>query len=135
MEEAIKLWRDTFKLNLNHGFRQDILSTVTDLELWEAVLTEWKEQKWNPLKIGWLLSEYERREKSGERCNAANGRTGERKRSQENLQARVSEWRASNLSCVPENEGVRFRASSKTLEEIVAEALRQNNRSKAEVEP
>lgn len=120
--EAVKLYRDTFRLCPNYGRRQDIVSTVENLNVWKEVLTEWKEQKWNPLKINWMLSDYERRLAGGQRIS-------ERKRSQENMQARVSKWRQSNLSCVPEGAGVRFRASSKTLEEIVAEALRANNRS------
>lgn len=134
-EEAIKIWRDVFKLNLKPGFKRDVLSTVTDLELWKTILIEWKKKKWNPFKINWMLSEYERREKPGERSNAANERAGERKRVEEDLQAGVSKWRSGNLSCMPQDTGVRFRASSKTLEEIVTEALRTAHRSKAEVKP
>lgn len=133
--EAVKHYRETFKLCPNFGRRKEIVSTVKDLNLWKTVLSEWKEQKWNPLKVNWMLSEYERREKSGERSNAANGRTGERNGSAKDLQARISKWRGSNLSCVPEDTGVRFRAGGQTLEEIVTEALRTNRRSQAEIEP
>lgn len=132
--EAVRFYRDTFRLCPNSGRRREIVSTVTNLDLWKTVLNEWKEEKWNPLKINWMLSEYEHREKSGERPNGTARRNGERKGSKKDMQARVSEWRSSTVSCVPENAGVRFRASSKTLEEIVTEALRQNDRSKAEVE-
>lgn len=118
--EAVKAYREAFRLCPNMGRRQDIVSTVENLELWNEVLTEWKEQKWNPLKIGWLLSDYERRLSGGQRIS-------ERKRSQEDMQARVSKWRQSNLSCVQEGAGVRFRASSKTLEEVVTQALRSRD--------
>ena len=132
--EAVRFYRETFRLCPNFGRRQEIVSTVTDLNLWQSVLSEWKEKQWNPLKLNWMLSEYERREKSGERCNAANGRTGKRNGAKKNLQARVSERGSSDLPRVQENAGVRFRAGSKTLEEIVTQALRQNDRSKTEVE-
>lgn len=127
--EAVKLYRDVFKFCPNRGTRGDITATVTDVGLWKSVLSEWKEQKWNPLKVNWMLSDYERREKSTERSVNANGRSRERTSEKKVGPLRVSEWRNSHLSCVPENAGVRFRASSKTLEEVVTEALRQNNRS------
>lgn len=127
--EAVKIYRDMFLLCPNFGRRKDITATVTDVGLWKSVLTEWKEQKWNPLKVNWMLSEYERREKSAERSVNANGRSRERTSEKKVGPLRVSEWRNSHLSCVPENAGVRFRADSKTLEEVVTEALWQNNRS------
>lgn len=133
MEEAIKIYRDTFRLNLKAGFKEDIVSTVRDLPLWKTILTEWKEHKWNPLRVNWMLSEYERREKFPQRCNAT--ARSERSSETEPVPLGVSEWRSSNLSCVQEGAGVQLRASGKTLEEIVTEALRQNNRSEAEVKP
>lgn len=124
--EAVKFYRDTFRLCPNYGRRQDIVSTVTDMELWKSVLNEWKEHKWNPLKINWMLSDYERRLAGGQSI-------GERKRSQEDMQARVSKRRQGNLSCVQEGAGIRLRTSRKTLEEVVTEALRENYRSEAKV--
>jgi hypothetical protein len=65
---AVIAYRDKFKLMPNTGRRYDIALTVTDLPLWKAVLNEWgyhKNGKWvkfNPLGIGHMLSEYERRE-------------------------------------------------------------------------
>lgn len=124
--EAVVLYRDTFRLCPNLGRRKDIVSTVTNIDLWKNVLAEWKEQKWNPLKINWMLSDYERRLRGGQSIS-------ERERSKEDMQARVSKRRESNLSRVQEGAGVRFRASSQTLEEVVTKALRQNHRSEAEV--
>ena len=136
--EAVKLYRDTFKFCPNKGTRNDIAITVTDLDLWKDVLTNWgyeKDGKWikfNPLNARRMLSEYERRAaKQPRRSNGTNERISERECPTEDLQIRVSKWRQSHLSCVPENEGVRFRASSKTLEEIVTEALWKANRPKA----
>jgi hypothetical protein len=62
---AVKAWRDTFNLNLNHGRRRDIVLTVgpdgePGLERWKALLARWKAKKWNPLNIRFQLSEYER---------------------------------------------------------------------------
>jgi len=68
---AVKMYRDKFHLNLNAGRRYDIDATVTDLELWQQVLNTWgyeKKGKWhnfNPLKVGHLLSEYERLARNG----------------------------------------------------------------------
>lgn len=59
---AVILYRKAFRLCPNWGYRRDIVVTVTDLDLFAKVLELWKDQQWNPLKIGWMLSEYERRE-------------------------------------------------------------------------
>lgn len=67
--EAVKAWRDHFRLNCSPGRKQDIDLTVTDLALWRDVLRSWgyhrggKWIKFNPLAIGHQLSEYERRER------------------------------------------------------------------------
>lgn len=67
--EAVKLWRDKWKLNLSLGRKRDIDLTVLDLELWKYVLDNWgyfKAGKWvsfNPLSVGKQLSEYERLER------------------------------------------------------------------------
>lgn len=64
--DAIKAYRNKFKLNLNPGRRQDVDATITDLELWQFVLDHWgywKNGKWksfNPLNVHHMLSEYER---------------------------------------------------------------------------
>ena len=129
--EAVMFYRETFRLCPNFGRRKDIVSTVEDLDLWKSVVNEWKAQKWNPLKVNWMLSDYERRAAQlPKRSTATVQQPRERITEKEAVSLGVSEWRSSNLSCVPENEGVRFRANSKTLSQIVAEALRQNDRSK-----
>lgn len=67
--EAVKVWRDKWKLNLNASRKRDIDLTVKDLELWRFVLEHWgywksgKWVKWNPLAVGHQLSEYERLER------------------------------------------------------------------------
>ena len=67
--EAVKAWRDRFKLNCSRGRKYDIDVTVTDLDLWRYVLNNWgywKGGKWikfNPLATGQQLSEYERLER------------------------------------------------------------------------
>ena len=138
--EAVKLYRDIFKFCPNRGTRNDIAVTVTDLDLWKDVLRNWgywKDEKWikfNPLNARRMLSEYERRAaKLPNRSANKSERTDQRASETEAVSPRVSEWRSSNLSCVQEDSGVRFRASSKTLEEIVTEALRTHDRSEAEV--
>jgi hypothetical protein len=66
--EAVKMYRDRFKLNCSVGRKYDIDATVTDLDLWEYVLNSWgyyKNGKWrnfSPLNLSGLLSEYERLE-------------------------------------------------------------------------
>ena len=129
--EAVMFYRETFRLCPNFGRRKDIVYTVEDLDLWKSVVNEWKAQKWNPLKVNWMLSDYERRAAQlPKRSTGTVQQPRERITEKEAVSLGVSEWRSSNLSCVPENEGVRFRANSKTLSQIVAEALRQNDRSK-----
>lgn len=67
--EAVKIWRDFTRYNLNASRKRDIDLTVTDLELWKFVLDHWgyfKKGKWvkfNPLAVGHQLSEYERLER------------------------------------------------------------------------
>lgn len=63
---AVAAYRNRFKLNLNYGRRYDVESTVTDLDLWNFVLTHWgyyskgKWKSYNPLNVSGMLSEYER---------------------------------------------------------------------------
>jgi hypothetical protein len=65
---AVKLYMDKFKLQPSAGRKRDIELTIDDLELWQKVLNEWgywKDGKWktfNPLSVGKMLSEYERRQ-------------------------------------------------------------------------
>lgn len=58
--EAVKLYRETFRLCPNFGYRNDIVLTVKNLDRWKTILGLWKRNGWNPMKVGWLLSEYER---------------------------------------------------------------------------
>ncbi len=126
--EAVRFYRDTFRLCPNFGRRKDIVSTVDDVDLWKTLLTEWKEQKWNPLRVNWMLSEYERRAaKQCERSANGNGRTNQRVDEKEAMPLRVSRRRQGHLPDLQEGADLRFRGNSKTLEEIVTEALRQNH--------
>jgi hypothetical protein len=121
---AIKLYRDTFRLNLNHGFRKDVELTVTDLDLWQEVLTNWrylKDGKWkpkNPLNIKGLLSEYEYRSNANHRHQS---RTGA-----ETGAAGISTGRARHLLQVREGARLHLRPDSPTFA-IVSEALRQTD--------
>lgn len=64
---AVVLYRQTFRLCPNWGFRKDIAVTVKDLDLWKSVITNWyyennrKRIRFNPLNVKGMLSEYERR--------------------------------------------------------------------------
>ena len=71
--EAVEIWRDTFRLNLNAGRRYDINLTVKDLNLWKWLVEHWgyrqRSGKWkpfNPLKIDHQLAEYQRLAESAE---------------------------------------------------------------------
>lgn len=114
LSESVKIWRDTFKLNLRIGFREDIISTVTDLELWKSLLAEWKEKKWNPLSVKEQLSEYERRTHS---------KLHQRISIQESLHTRLPERRDFDLPDVQQRKGIELRASGNALDEILAQAL------------
>ena len=57
--EAVKLWRDTFRLNLSASWKRDVELTVKDLGLWKEVLIYWKKNRRHP-GIKGLLDEYER---------------------------------------------------------------------------
>jgi hypothetical protein len=69
--EAVKMYRDKFRLNCSLGRKHDIDATVTDLDLWQYVLESWgywKAGKWHtysPLSVAKMLSEYERLEQNG----------------------------------------------------------------------
>ena len=123
-DEAINLWRSTFRLNLNVGRKLEITRTVKDMELWKRVLSDWKANKWNPLKIGWQLSEYERR--ATDECNRTNGGNGQHAQhgaDAEDLSARLPKRRDAGMPSVSEAERTGFRAGSKTLDDVLAEAL------------
>lgn len=126
--EAIKAWRDTFKLNLKLGFKQDILLTVINLESWKALLSEWKAKKWNPLSIKEQLSEYERRESQTKRSDAAL-RPGKSEDCTTISQAGIPERLDRGVSCVREGPGLHARRDNQTLEEVLTNALRQTNRA------
>jgi len=72
--EAVRIYRETFHLTPNFGYRKDIVVTVdhyNDLETWKRVIENWKRphwdkktqrnRYWNPLNISGMLQEYERR--------------------------------------------------------------------------
>lgn len=123
--EAVQFYRDTFRLCPNAGRRQDIISTVTDIELWKTVLTEWKAQKWNPLKINWMLSEYERRAKQPQRSPGSAQQPGERRPSEKDLPVGLSRGRNPEVPSVPIGKRIDVRASRGTLARIVATALQE----------
>jgi len=64
--EAVKLWRDKFKLNLSSSWKRDVEITVTDLDLWQKILDGWRYRDdrghWHTRHPGikGLLDEYER---------------------------------------------------------------------------
>lgn len=81
--DAVKLYRNTFKLTPCHGFRKDIIATVKSLSLWKEVLDNWgyiKGGKWikqNPLNVKGMMNEYERRSNATNRNQSADvGETG-----------------------------------------------------------
>ena len=119
---AVKMYRDRFKLNCNAGRKRDIEDTVTDLELWEYALNSWgywKAGKWktfNPLSIGKLLSEYER-------LSRTDWKSSKRSNVQESVQVGLPERRDSDMSPVSKREGIEPRASSKALDDLLAQAL------------
>src|SRR5215831_13683898 len=64
--ESVKLWRDTFKLNLSASWKRDVEVTVKDLNLWKSILDNWfwidakgKKRTKHP-GIKGLLDEYDR---------------------------------------------------------------------------
>ena len=58
---CVKLWRDTFRLNLSASWKADVDKTVTDIDLWKSILAQWKREKRHP-GIKGILDEYERRQ-------------------------------------------------------------------------
>lgn len=127
---AVKLWRDTFKLNLKLGFKNDIVLTVTDLKAWESLLTEWKAKKWNPLSIKEQLSEYERRAtKRTNGTNAVDGQHSKRESVSQHRAPGVPERRIIELPRVQQDSRTDPRSSNRTLEDIVAQAVRRAQRT------
>ena len=119
---AVKLYRDVMKFCPNAGRRSDIAITVKDLNLWKEILEAWKARKWNPLTPQWMLSEYERREKSA--SPTARGTT-ERRAYEKDVQVGVSKRRHPEVSSMPTGKGIDVRASRGTLARIVATALQE----------
>lgn len=126
--KAVKLYRDTFLLTPNRGFRKDIIATVKDLELWREVLSSWrylKKGKWkqmNPLNLKGMFQEYERREKK--RTPATGRPRVEFGGLRESSRVGISEWRHRSMSEVRQDSGVHAGRSHKTFDEIVSAALR-----------
>lgn len=64
--DAVKLWRDKFRLNLSKSWKADVDKTVTDLALWREILDGWYwlDRYGNKISkspgIKQLLTEYER---------------------------------------------------------------------------
>lgn len=119
--EAVKYYRDTFRFCPNAGYRKDIVSTVTNMELWKTILGEWKANKWNFFKIGWLLSEYERRAQSGTNATIRSGR----RRLSESSEVGIPRRRDALVSRVSEAERADYGRDHRTLEDILAQAMRQ----------
>lgn len=73
--EVVRLWRDTYHLNLSASWKHDVDITVTDIELWRKILAGWKWQdkqgKWHRKAPGIknLLTEYERQSMEGTNGN------------------------------------------------------------------
>ena len=126
---AVKAYRDQFKFCPNQGTRKDIVATVTDLELWQEVLTSWgywKEGKWikfNPLSVRKMLSEYERRAKHSQRSNAAPRDANQPRGNEKDLHARLSQRRDVDVLRVPEDTRSDLRRSNRSLDEIMAQVL------------
>ena len=99
--EAVKAYRQQFKLCPKIGFREDIIATVTDLDLWKSVLATWgywKEDKWikfSPLNVKGMMAEYERRARQSNKSDAAV--SVQREGISQRGTARVSEWWHGNL--------------------------------------
>jgi len=76
---AVKLWRDTFRLNISASWKADVDKTVTDIELWREILSNWyyfdakgkKHTKHPGIKN--LLNEYERLAATNEDAEKRNG--------------------------------------------------------------
>lgn len=115
---CVKLWRDTFLLNLSASWKADVDKTITDLALWRSILDGWyyikagkKIRKAPGIKN--LLTEYERR--SYERLEAASKDVKEHHGEEpvsDSDRPWVSKRSVGNVSEVPSNpERIYFRAS------------------------
>jgi len=118
---AVKVWRETFKLNLKLGFKIDIDVTVTNLDAWRSLLNEWKEKKWNPLSIKEQLSEYERRQSNSYTRSVQ--QPPQRRTNAENNPDGLPERRDSRVSVLRQRERVDARTGGQTLDDILAQAL------------
>ena len=101
---CVKLWRDTFKLNLSTSWKADVDKTVTDVELWREILSTWwyykngRKVKKSPA-IKTLLDEYESRAR--EQLEARNRRNNEAEAVSIRSGARLSERSNCDMSKVP----------------------------------
>ncbi len=63
--EAVRIWRDAFRLNLSASWKSDVDKTIQDLSLWREIISGWhyfkngRKIKKSP-GIKQLLTEYER---------------------------------------------------------------------------
>ena len=120
---AVKVWRETFKLNLKLGFKIDIDVTVTNLDAWRSLLNEWKEKKWNPLSIKEQLSEYERRQSNSYTRSVQ--QPPQRRTNAENNPDGLPERRDSRVSVLRQRERVDARTGGQTLDDILAQAMQR----------
>ena len=134
---AVKAYRDQFKLNVKLGFREDIIITVTDLDLWKSILANWgywKEGKWikySPLNIKGMISEYERRtanERTAKQSNRSLRRDeqhGEPRPHVQNVSVGLPERRDSRMSVLRQRERPDARTGGQTLDDILAQAMQR----------
>jgi hypothetical protein len=131
--EAVKAYRDHFRFCPKIGLREDIISTVSNLDLWKTVITSWgylKAGKWvkySPLNVKGMLSEYERRANASKRSDAVAG--NQRTTQAQVGPAGISERSNGRVLPMREGTGIHLRRGSRSLEEILTQALRQNDRS------
>ncbi len=102
--DAVRAWRDLFKLNISASWKHDIDITIKDIELWREILKGWgywKGRKWVKKApfIKDLLSEYESRTR--EQLEARNRRNNEAEAVSGRSGARLSERSNCDMSKVP----------------------------------
>ncbi len=101
---AVKMWRDTFLLNISVSWKADVDKTVTDVELWREILANWHYYK-NGRKIKkspaikTLLDVYESRAR--EQLEARNRRHNEAEAISGRSREGLSERSNCDMSKVP----------------------------------
>ena len=102
--EAVRIWRDAFRLNLSASWKRDVEVTVQDVELWKRLIASWHYYK-NGRKIKkspaikTLLDEYEQRER--EQLEARNRRHNEAEAISGRSREGLSERSNCDMSKVP----------------------------------